>query len=254
MSKARKKASRVSSSRPSGWPNAVARELAQRSAYAREDLPTKPYARRIGSSQYVVLVPVEEIEGEIVVHSDDLKRAELAIAARLAREGPVNGESFRFMRGAMGLTAKALGAELDVALETISRWETGTRGVDHAAWIALAGKALKAAGHIVEPLSAPPPTSRGPHEVRLPLGWRRELSDGTLWICIPWMRTEHVKNALMALGFVVESAEKVKFSGEDVLKLKPPSSAKQKQALEELAPIGVPLEAPIALPRRPEER
>jgi transcriptional regulator with XRE-family HTH domain len=48
------------------------------------------------------------------------------------------GESFRFMRKAVGLRANELSEYLGVAPETISRWETGKWDPDKAAFAALA--------------------------------------------------------------------------------------------------------------------
>lgn len=66
---------------------------------------------------------------------DDLTRFEHAVAMRLAEQGPVNGASLRYMRKSIPLSAAALAELLRVAPETVSRWETGERGVDRAAWL-----------------------------------------------------------------------------------------------------------------------
>ena len=62
---------------------------------------------------------------EALVSAAELGRFELAIAERLAALGVRNGEAFKFMRKALGLRAIDLAALLDVAAETVSRWETG---------------------------------------------------------------------------------------------------------------------------------
>jgi DNA-binding transcriptional regulator YiaG len=109
---------------------------------------TKPITRKVSGRIISVDVPVstDRESGEHTVHAKDLGRAELAIASLLAQEGPVDGESFRFMRGALGIAARALAPLLGVAHETISRWENAARDVDRAAWLALGDLVLEAAG------------------------------------------------------------------------------------------------------------
>ena len=76
--------------------------------------------------------------GETYTDALAMNRAELEAARRLANVGEATGETFRFMRHALGLTAVTLGVELGVAAETISRWERGERDVDRLAWMTLA--------------------------------------------------------------------------------------------------------------------
>jgi YgiT-type zinc finger domain-containing protein len=85
-------------------------------------------------------VPVEACVacGETYTSADAIEHVELAAAAKLADSGAVDGESFRFMRHALGFTAKDLATELRTTAETISRWENGTRGVDPLAWATVA--------------------------------------------------------------------------------------------------------------------
>jgi hypothetical protein len=63
--------------------------------------------------------------GERYTRLDDLSGFELAVAERLASLGIRTGAAFKFMRKALGLRAVDLGELLDVAAETVSRWETG---------------------------------------------------------------------------------------------------------------------------------
>ena len=67
---------------------------------------------------------------EVYLDGPALVRFELEVAWELARLGTRSGEAVRFMRKAIGLTARALAALLGVAPETVSRWETGQRTVD----------------------------------------------------------------------------------------------------------------------------
>jgi DNA-binding transcriptional regulator YiaG len=76
--------------------------------------------------------------GETYTAADAIERVELAAAATLADAGAVDGASFRFMRHALGFTAKDLATELRTTAETISRWENATRDVDPLAWATVA--------------------------------------------------------------------------------------------------------------------
>ena len=77
--------------------------------------------------------------GESLVDASELARVELEAARAIGDAGLVSGETFRFMRHALGLIAKDLSAEFDVAPETISRWENEERPLDRLAWATLAG-------------------------------------------------------------------------------------------------------------------
>jgi putative zinc finger/helix-turn-helix YgiT family protein len=77
--------------------------------------------------------------GEVYYDGQALERLEVAVARELAERGLVSGAAFKFMRKALGMRAADLAELLDVAAETVSRWETGERPVDRAAWTALGG-------------------------------------------------------------------------------------------------------------------
>jgi DNA-binding XRE family transcriptional regulator len=77
--------------------------------------------------------------GEMQIPGDEVGRAELAAARALAEAGEVSGESFKFIRHALGFTAAALAEELGVNVKTISRWEKGDGAVDTLAWLAVTG-------------------------------------------------------------------------------------------------------------------
>jgi putative zinc finger/helix-turn-helix YgiT family protein len=81
--------------------------------------------------------------GEFTIDGVDLVRAENAITAELARAGPMTGDAFKWLRKAIALKATEIGELLDVAPETISRWETGERPPDRAAWLMLGTMALE---------------------------------------------------------------------------------------------------------------
>lgn len=75
--------------------------------------------------------------GELVIKLDDWGRFEREIAGWFAKTGVLSGEVFRFMRKAAGLRAKELAELLDVAPETISRWEKEHRQPDRRAMMVL---------------------------------------------------------------------------------------------------------------------
>jgi|HigsolmetaAR202D_1030399.scaffolds.fasta_scaffold13956_1 putative zinc finger/helix-turn-helix YgiT family protein len=94
-----------------------------------------------GDERVSVEVPAQVCRGcdESFVEGSDIERAELTVAAAIIASGQRNGPRFRFLRKAIGTSAKDLAAMFDVAPETISRWERGEREVDGLAWVALAG-------------------------------------------------------------------------------------------------------------------
>ena len=71
--------------------------------------------------------------GEGYLKGLDVQLGELAVARDLATMGPVNGETFAFMRSAMGMPAAALADLFNLRPETISRWENDKAKVDRAA-------------------------------------------------------------------------------------------------------------------------
>ena len=112
--------------------------------------------------------------GESLVSIDEMGRFEVAIAAELARAGARSGEAIKFMRKAIGLRAVDLADLLDVAPETLSRWETGERAAPRAHVVTLGALVLDhAAGSTstVDRLRAlRGERSAEPSEVRLALG------------------------------------------------------------------------------------
>jgi transcriptional regulator with XRE-family HTH domain len=104
--------------------------------------------RKIAGRSYSVEVSdvADPETGESLVTADELARAELAIAAGVAADGPPSGGAFSWMRRVLGLTAKQLATLLDVKVRTISRWETGAGAVNRTAWLALGDLVLEAAG------------------------------------------------------------------------------------------------------------
>lgn len=68
---------------------------------------------------------------------DDLHRFELSVARWLADSGVRSPDTFRFMRKVLGMRAVDLGKLLDIAPETISRWENGAMPVETRAFALL---------------------------------------------------------------------------------------------------------------------
>lgn len=94
---------------------------------------------QVGETTYHANVPMLQCPGcgEGYVEGPDLKTAELAVAAEVARRGPAAGFSFRFMRKVLGIRGNEMAELLGVRPETISRWEQGRGHVDRSAWTVL---------------------------------------------------------------------------------------------------------------------
>ena len=85
-------------------------------------------------------VPIHECPscGDEYVDGSTLDAIESEAERPLADAGGISGETFWYMRRVLGMSIVTLGGLLDVAPETIARWEGGTRPVDRDAWILLA--------------------------------------------------------------------------------------------------------------------
>jgi hypothetical protein len=108
--------------------------------------------------------------GEKIVEYKDLHRANVEIVDRLASEGPVSGETFRFMRKLLLMRAQQLALLLDVTPETISKWENGKTPVPRAAWMVVAEMVLDGSGKhtpMRDRLAAVAKGRRPPRRVRL---------------------------------------------------------------------------------------
>lgn len=75
--------------------------------------------------------------GECHFNPATLQKFERSIASELARIGSRNGETFRYMRKALGLKSAELAALFSVKPETVSRWETGALQVETRAFALL---------------------------------------------------------------------------------------------------------------------
>jgi DNA-binding transcriptional regulator YiaG len=81
--------------------------------------------REVAGFTFTATIPVKRCEScrEEYFELNDLAALNMAIAGELARHGEMSGESFRFMRKALGMRALELAELLDVTHETVSRWE-----------------------------------------------------------------------------------------------------------------------------------
>ncbi|OGQ17536.1 MAG: hypothetical protein A2138_08355 [Deltaproteobacteria bacterium RBG_16_71_12] len=98
------------------------------------------YRQDVSGRTFEATVPARvcPVCGEKVIDGKLLLRKEREVAAILAREGPIDGASFRFMRTTLGLRAADLAALLDITPETISKWENGRNPVLRSAWLVVA--------------------------------------------------------------------------------------------------------------------
>ena len=108
------------------------------------------FRREVSGRLFTATVPAKvcPLCGEKVIDGKILLQKEHEIAASLAREGPIDGESFRFMRTTLRLRAADLAVLLDVTPETISKWENGKNPVLRTAWLVVADMALENAAPV----------------------------------------------------------------------------------------------------------
>lgn len=86
--------------------------------------------------------------GESYCSAETLQRFEMQIATWFAQHGVNHGGALRLMRSVLGLKGVELAGLLDVAPETLSRWEKEHRPPDRKATALLASMVLdRAEGH-----------------------------------------------------------------------------------------------------------
>jgi len=108
--------------------------------------------------------------GEEYYDGPAFERFELTVAVMLSTSDEPSGESFKFMRKVAGLRAAELAGLLDVAAETVSRWETGALPVERRALALLAAilaDALAGSDATLERLRAMRQPARLPKLVRV---------------------------------------------------------------------------------------
>ncbi len=70
---------------------------------------------------------------ETYIAAEEAMRFDLRVARELGSRGAATGETFRFVRKALGMQADDLAGLLGVSAETVARWEHGERPADRAA-------------------------------------------------------------------------------------------------------------------------
>jgi putative zinc finger/helix-turn-helix YgiT family protein len=80
--------------------------------------------------------------GDETMNGADIEAFELEVAAELARHGELPADAFRFMRRTLGMKAADLAGLLDVAAETVSRWENAKQAIERRAAALLSSMVL----------------------------------------------------------------------------------------------------------------
>lgn len=93
---------------------------------------------------FTASLPAERCQacGQVVIHGHDVKLFELRIAAELAKAGLRTGESFMYLRKALGIPAAGIAELLDVPEDFIGYWEDGRWPVDPRAHAVLCSLVL----------------------------------------------------------------------------------------------------------------
>lgn len=82
--------------------------------------------------------PTALSDGSLGIASDELGRVEFQVATAILSCVPsIEGEALKFARKVMGLRQADLATLLDVAVETVSRWETGAEPIRRQTQLAL---------------------------------------------------------------------------------------------------------------------
>lgn len=112
---------------------------------ASSRIPAKhSFRRTVAGTTFTATADVEGCAGcgEVYVPSALMIAFERAIAAELARHGPVTDETFRWLRKAAGVERNELASILGVTPETLASWESERRSVERAAWLVVAALVL----------------------------------------------------------------------------------------------------------------
>ena len=82
--------------------------------------------------------------GEQLFAGSELEAFEESAAYELATDGPVTGETFRYLRAAgLGMRTSELAGLLDVAPETLARWESGKSPTPRTSWAIVAAMVIE---------------------------------------------------------------------------------------------------------------
>jgi DNA-binding transcriptional regulator YiaG len=81
---------------------------------------------------FTAQLPAEKCEscGQVVIQGHDVRLFELRVAVEIAKAGLRTGDSFKYLRKAVGMDAGNMSELLDVPVEYIGYWESGSWPVD----------------------------------------------------------------------------------------------------------------------------
>jgi DNA-binding transcriptional regulator YiaG len=81
---------------------------------------------------FTAQLPAEKCDhcGQVVIQGHDVRLFELRVAVEIAKAGLRTGDSFQYLRKAIGMEARNLAELLDVPVEYIGYWEAGSWPVD----------------------------------------------------------------------------------------------------------------------------
>ena len=100
--------------------------------------------RTISGCKFERLIPSSACPecGWECIGSAAAKEVSLWISKEFALHGPATGKAFRHMRKTLGMPAIEVAKLLELTPETVSRWESGARPVNHHAFILLGSLVL----------------------------------------------------------------------------------------------------------------
>jgi DNA-binding transcriptional regulator YiaG len=79
---------------------------------------------------------------QVVIQGEHVRRFERCVAVEIAKAGLREGDAFRFLRTALGMSEAAFAGLLDVPAEYVGYWENGEWPVDPRAMAVLSGLVL----------------------------------------------------------------------------------------------------------------
>jgi putative zinc finger/helix-turn-helix YgiT family protein len=100
----------------------------------------------IGGRKFTGAVRAERCRhcGAEFFDAPELESFEEAVAYEIAQDGPLGGETLRYLRTAgLGMRAGELARLLDVEPETLSRWENGKLTVPRVPWATVAAMVIE---------------------------------------------------------------------------------------------------------------
>ena len=103
------------------------------------------HARALGDVTFASTLPARRCATceHVSIGEDALAAFRRAVAAEVARRGPVCNETFRWMRAAVPISTAELARLLEVSTDVLRRWERGGGSPDRAAWLIVGGLVLE---------------------------------------------------------------------------------------------------------------